>query len=345
MMKKKTFLMILAVGLTLTVFLSTAIGSVIPLSDVGNAFLSKIPGLSNFAGPVPRGYEIAIFQIRLPRVLLGVLVGAGLAVAGVGLQGLFKNPMADPYIVGVSAGAGLGATVAIVGRFGSGWLGMSFMTFMAFIGALMAVYIVYSISKVHGKVPVETLLLAGISVGVLLSAVTAFLMMQSGESLQKIYFWLLGGLSAKGWIHVGVALPFVIIGIIILYLFARELNVMLAGEEPAQHLGVEVEAMKKIILAASTLVAAAVVYVSGIIGFVGLITPHMMRILVGPDHRILIPACALAGGIILALSDTAARMVVSPVELPVGVVTAFFCAPFFLYLLRRRKMTMVWRST
>lgn len=339
--RKKTFLIILVVGLILTVFLSTAIGPAnIPLSEVGNAFLSKIPGLNSFAGPVSPAYETIIFQIRLPRILLGLLVGVGLAVTGVALQALFKNPMADPYIVGVSSGAALGATIAIIGQFGSGWIGVSFMVFMAFLGALLAVYIVYNISKVRGKVPVETLLLAGVAVGALLSAITAFLMVQSGESIQKIYFWLLGGLSAKGWVHVGIALPCVIIGVIVLYLFARELNVMLAGEEPARHLGVEVETMKKIILAASTFVAAAVVSVSGIIGFVGLITPHMMRILVGPDHRVLIPACILAGGILLVSSDTAARMVVSPGELPVGVITALFGAPFFIYLLRKRKRTM-----
>ena len=188
--------------------------------------------------------------------------------------------------------------------------------------------------------PIETLLLAGLTVGALLSALTMTLMLYSGENAQKILFWIAGGLSARGWPHVGVALVCVITGAVVLYLFARELNVMMGGEEPARHLGVEVETMKKIILAASTLVAAAVVAVSGLIAFVGLVVPHMMRLVVGPDHRVLIPASLLAGGIILTLSDTAARVVVAPGELPVGVITAVFGAPFFLYLLRRTKREM-----
>lgn len=339
--KKKTFLMVLIAGLILTVLLSTAIGPAnISLSDVGNAFLSKIPGLSQFAGPVSAAHETIIFQIRLPRIILGVLVGAGLAVAGAALQALFKNPMADPYIIGVSSGAALGATVAILAPITLGFFGLSFTTLMAFLGALGAVYIVYKISKVGGKVPVETLLLAGVAVAAFLSAITLFLMVQSGEDMNKIFFWLVGGLSAKSWIHVEVALPSVMIGIFVLYLFARDMNVMLMGEEPARHLGVEVETMKKIILAASAFVAAAAVAVSGIIGFVGLVTPHMMRILVGPDHRVLIPASALAGGIVLVLSDTVARTIASPAELPVGVITALIGAPFFLYLLRARRRAM-----
>ena len=339
--RKKTFMIILVVGLMSIVFLSTAVGSSnIPLSDVGNAFLSKIPGLSSFASPISPAYETIILQIRLPRIFLGVLVGAGLAVAGVALQALFRNPMADPYILGISFGAALGATIAVMAPIALEWLGVSFMTLMAFFGALIAVYVVYTISKVRGKVPIETLLLAGLAVGALLSAVTMTLMLYSGESTQRILFWMAGGLSAKGWIHVGVALPCVIIGVLVLYLFARELNVMTAGEEPARHLGVEVETVKKIILVASAFVAAAVVSVSGLIAFVGLITPHMMRILVGPDHRVLIPACLLAGGILIVSSDTVARVVISPGELPVGVITAVFGAPFFIYLLRKRKRTM-----
>jgi iron complex transport system permease protein len=340
--KRRTFLTILTLGLFLIVVLSTAVGSVsIPLSEVGNAFLSKIPGLSGFASPVPATYETIIFEIRLPRVILGVLVGAGLAVAGVALQGLFKNPMADPYIIGVSSGAALGATVAILAPIPLGLARMSFITLMAFLGALGAVFVVYKISKRRGKTPVETLLLAGIAIAAFLSAITLFLMFQAGEDMHKIFFWLMGGLSAAGWFQVKIALPCVIIGILILYLFARDMNVMLMGEEPAQHLGIEVETVKKIILAASTFIAAVVVSVSGIIGFVGLVTPHMVRILVGPDHRVLIPGSILAGGIILVFSDSVARTVFSPAELPVGVITALFGAPFFLYLLLERKKAMI----
>ncbi len=339
--KKKIFLIILAFVLFSIVFFSTVIGPAnISPSDVGNAFLSKIPGLNGLAGPVSPATETIIFQIRLPRILLGVLVGAGLAVAGVALQALFRNPMADPYTLGVSFGATLGATIAVMMPITLEWLGVSFMTILAFIGALVAVYIVYTISKVRGRVPIETLLLAGLAVGALLSALTMTLMLYSGESAQKILFWIAGGLSARGWPHVEVALVCVIIGVVVLYLFARELNVMMGGEEPARHLGVEVETIKKIILAASTLVAAAVVAVSGLIAFVGLVVPHMMRMVVGPDHRVLIPASLLAGGIILTLSDTAARMVVVPGELPVGVITAVFGAPFFLYLIRKTRRGM-----
>lgn len=312
----------------------------IPFPDVCNALLSKLPVLNKLAGPVPATYETIIFQIRLPRILLGAMVGAGLAVAGTVLQALFKNPMAEPYIIGVSSGACLGATLAFLTPISSGWFGSSWVTLMSFLGATVTLYVVYNISKIGGKVPIETLLLAGIAVASFLSAITTFLMVQAGEDLHKIYFWLVGSLSAKGWAQVEVASVCVIVGIFVLYLFARDLNVMLTGEESASQLGVEVERSKKVVLAVSTLVTGAAVSVSGVIGFVGLVTPHMMRILVGPNHYTLIPASALAGGITLTLSDTAARMIFSPQEIPVGVVTALFGVPFFLYLLRKRRKAM-----
>jgi len=339
--RKGTFIIVLLIALFLVVLLSTAIGSAnIPLPDVLNAILIKIPGLGSLAGPVSPSNETIIYDIRLPRIILGVIVGAGLAVSGVALQGLFRNPMADPYILGISFGAALGATIAVLAPVNLGWLSYIFMTLMAFLGALVSVYVVYSLSRVGGRIPIQTLLLAGLAVGALLSAITMTLMIYSKELSQRILFWIVGGLSARGWVHVEVALPGVVVGTAVLYMFARELNVLSSGEEPARHLGIEVETMKKIILAASTLVSAAVVSVSGLIAFVGLIVPHMMRIVVGPDHRVLIPASLLAGGILLVGSDTVARMVIIPGELPVGTITAILGAPFFIYLLRKNKKAM-----
>ncbi|MFC1786652.1 FecCD family ABC transporter permease [Halobacteriota archaeon] len=330
----------LIVVLGLTIVITATLGPAhIPSLVVLKMLASKLPLVDSLVAPSwSVAEETIIFQIRLPRIVLGVLVGAALGVAGTAMQGLFKNPMADPYIIGISSGAALGATFAIV--FGLGTLGMYTIPLVAFIGAAAAIFLVYNIASVGGKLPVGTLLLAGIAVSLFLSAITSFMMYISGEKLHGIVFWLMGGLWASSWDRVLMSFPLIFVGTTIIYIFARDLNVMLLDEEPAQHLGVDVEGLKKIIMISTSLITASAVAVSGIIGFVGLIIPHTMRILVGPDHRILLPCSALVGGIFLVWADTLARTIIAPTEIPVGIITALFGAPFFIYLLRKRKRSI-----
>lgn len=336
----KLIITYLIVSLGLTIILATTLGAAhISPFTVFKILLAKLPLIKNLITPSwTIGEATIILQIRLPRIILGMLVGAALSIAGTTMQGLFKNPMADPYIVGISSGAALGAISTII--FGLSIFGMYTIPLMAFIGAAAAIFLVYNIASVRGKLPVSTLLLAGIAVTLFLSAIISLMMYISGEKLHGIVFWLMGGLWGRNWNHVMMAFPFIFLGAIIIYIFARDLNVMLLGEEPAQHLGIEVETLKKIIILSTSLITAAAVSVSGIIGFVGLIIPHAMRILVGPDHRILLPSSALVGGIFLIWADTLARTIISPIELPVGIITALFGAPFFIYLLRTRKRAM-----
>ncbi|MDI6902228.1 MAG: iron chelate uptake ABC transporter family permease subunit [Methanocellales archaeon] len=330
--------LIVVLGLTIIITATLGPAHISPLV-VLKMLASRLPLVDRLVTP---SWSVAedtiIFQIRLPRIILGVFVGAALGVAGATMQGLFKNPMADPYIIGISSGAALGATFAIA--FGLNLLGIHTIPLMAFIFAVGAIFLVYNIASVGGKLPVGTLLLAGIAVSLFLSAITSFMMYISGEKLHGIVFWLMGGLWARSWDHVWMAVPWICLGSAIIYIFARDLNVMLLGEEPAQHLGIEVEILKKIMMVSASLIAAAAVAVSGIIGFVGLIIPHIMRILVGPDHRILLPGSALVGGIFLVWADTLARTIIAPTELPVGIITALFGGPFFIYLLRKRKRSM-----
>lgn len=331
----KITVLALAVLLFFTVVGATAVGPVnIPPTTVAKILLGKLPLMDDlFSHSWSSVEESIILQIRLPRILLGVLVGSALAVAGAAMQGLFKNPMADPYVIGISSGAAFGATIAIV----LGVQGIFSVPLMAFMGAIFSAFLVYNIARVNGQMQMETVLLSGIAVAIFFSALTSFFMYVAGENLHQIVFWLMGGLWARGWDHVGVSFVPIFIGILGIYVFARDLNVMQLGEESAMHLGIEIEQVKKILLALSSLVAGIAVSVSGIIGFVGLIIPHMVRIMVGPDHRILIPASALVGAIFLILADSVARTIISPAELPVGIITAFFGAPFFIYLLRRKK--------
>ena len=336
----KLIITYLTVSLGLTIVLATTLGAAhISPFVVLKILLAKLPLMKNLIIPSWTISEATIvLQIRLPRIILGVMVGAALGVAGTTMQGLFKNPMADPYIVGISSGAALGAISTII--FGLSIFGMYTIPLMAFIGAAAAIFLVYNIASARGKLPVSTLLLAGIAVTLFLSAIISLMMYTAGEDLHGIVFWLMGGLWGRNWNHVMMAFPFIFLGTTIIYVFARDLNVMLLGEEPAQHLGIEVETLKKIMILSTSLITAAAVSVSGIIGFVGLIIPHVMRILVGPDHRILLPSSALVGGIFLVWADTLARTIIAPIELPVGIITALSGAPFFIYLLRTRKRTM-----
>ncbi|MFA6109715.1 MAG: iron chelate uptake ABC transporter family permease subunit [Candidatus Latescibacterota bacterium] len=277
-----------------------------------------------------------VLNIRLPRVLLAVLVGAALAQSGAVMQGFFRNPMADPYLIGVSAGAALGASLAVFLSLDFWFLGVNGISACAFAGAILVTFTVYAISVRGGRLPVSLVLLTGVAVSSLASAVTSYLVIASGEDLHRLLFWLMGSLSSRRWEHLQMAWPQVLVGLVVVQFYARDLNLILQGEENAKHLGVEVERVKRVLLVAAALLAAAAVAVSGIVGFVGLVVPHVMRLIVGPDHRRLFPASLLGGAALLVLADTLARVVIAPAELPIGIVTALLGAPFFLFLLSRR---------
>jgi iron complex transport system permease protein len=283
-----------------------------------------------------------VLQIRLPRIILSVVVGAGLAAAGTVFQGIFRNPMADPYIIGVSAGAALGATVAIVSGLTFAVAGVGATTVLAFVGALAVTLLVYRLAWARGEAAVEHLLLAGIAVGAFLGAIISALQLFGGDSLQQVIFWLMGGFSGRTWEHVRLAVPYVATGYLVARLLARDLNLMVMGDETARSLGVPVARSRTLLIVAGSLMAASAVAVSGLIGFVGLVVPHLMRLLTGPDHRRLLPSAALGGGFVLLLADTVARSIIPPADVPVGIVTAALGAPFFLYLLRRHRRRTFW---
>jgi iron complex transport system permease protein len=306
------------------------VGVAVPVPEVSYAH--------PFDFAVPETDETIVRDIRLPRILLGAIVGFALATAGTVMQGFFRNPMADPSIIGVSSGAAAGAVATIAFP-----LALPFgLQTAAFVGALVAAFGVYLIATEKGKTPVATLLLAGIAVQTFLGAVISYLLLQSGESLEEAILWLMGHLQYSTWGRVEATLPLTLLVFGVLLAYARDLNVLLLGEEDAHALGIEVERTKRLLLAGSSVITAGAVAVAGIIGFVGLIVPHVMRLLVGPDHRILLPTSALAGATFLVLADTIARTgpggIPIGTELPVGIVTAAVGAPFFLFLLRRREV-------
>ena len=294
-------------------------------------------------GPVDwtRDQQIILLQVRLPRVVAGLFVGAALATSGTLLQGLLRNPLADPYLLGVSAGAGLGATIAtLLTATAATVAGFSLVSIFAFVGALVTVTVVYRIATIGGSTGAATLVLAGFATSSLLGSVMTVLYTVSGQlvtRLQELFAWLLGGISVVGWSQVGLVAPFVITGTSVAMLFARVLNAFALGEEGAGYVGVHVERQRVLIIALCTLLTGLAVALSGLVGFVGLIVPHAMRLIVGPNHRVLLPAAALGGASFLALADLLARTIIAPGELPVGVVTAIIGGPFFLYLLQRNK--------
>jgi iron complex transport system permease protein len=292
---------------------------------------------SVFISPEKLWQSEILWQIRLPRVILAALIGLLLSVSGVLLQGVLRNPLADPYILGISAGAGVGAAVSML--MGAQFLlfGMSSLPAGAFIFALLAVFAVYKLSQVAGRTAPETLILAGVALSAFCAAILSFIIITTGN-LQAIYFWLLGSLSSASWSNVLTVLPYVIVGGGIAYLFSKELNALLLGEEMAATLGVNVENTRLILIGAASLMTAAAVSVSGLIGFVGLIIPHWIRLIIGPNHRLLIPASALSGMLLMVVADTLSRTILSPLEIPIGIIMALVGAPFFLYLLRRRRV-------
>lgn len=283
---------------------------------------------------VPASTAVILFQLRLPRVLLAAVVGAGLASAGVLFQALFRNPMADPAIIGVSSGAAMGAITVILVGGGTAVAGLG-VPAAAFVGAVSVAFLVYRLARLGPSVQVATLLLAGIAVAAVISAAMSIVMSFSGEEIRTIYLWLLGGLTQAGWRSLSAATPFVVAGIAVAFATAGDLNLTALGEERASQLGLEVERFKRVVLATGAVLTAAAVSVAGVIGFVGLMTPHILRLLVGADHRRLLPASILGGATFMVLADLVARTAIRPEEIPVGAVTALLGGPFFLYLLRR----------
>ena len=282
-------------------------------------------------GPVQGDLPNAIFwQIRLPRVLVACLVGAELAVAGVILQDLFLNPLTDPYVTGVSSGAALGATIGIVLHMSN----LPWMTVLALVGGFLTLGVVWMAARRRGRIDIFVLLLAGVTISYLASAFVTVLMIRANQDMYAIVYWLMGSFSGRGWPDVEIALvavPFMIAPLF----FAKEMDILLQGEKRALELGVEVERTKRVLLVTAGVLTAIAVSVSGIIGFVGLVVPHIVRLLVGPGHRSLLPVSLLLGASMMAIADLLSRTVIAPNEIPVGVVTTFVGAPLFVYLLRR----------
>ncbi len=281
--------------------------------------------------------ESIIWQIRLPRVLGAAIVGAGLASAGVVFQGLLRNPMADPYLLGTSGGAALAATIAFAIPFTLGFITFGLVPLAAFCGALVAVLIVYRLARVGMYTPITTLLLAGFAVSSMLGAFMSAMMLLTRGTLERIVLWTLGGVSASGWGMLLTVTPLILLGTALAFMFSNDLNAFLLGEEQAAALGVNVERKKFVLLCIGALMTGAAVALSGLVGFVGLIVPHFARIVLGPNHRLLLPASFLCGAIFLTLADMTARLALAPQEIPLGVITALVGAPFFIWLLRRAK--------
>ena len=340
--RSRLILVLLTLGVVLVVslFVAGAFGAVnISLPDMLKMVLNKV-AIFDFTATWRTVDETIMFQIRLPRVIGAALIGAALATAGVLFQGLLRNPLADPYIIGTSAGAALGATIAMLLPINMAFLGFGLVPLAAFTGALISVIVVYNLARVGGKTPVVSMLLAGFVVSALLAAIISFIMAISDRlnlDLRSVYSFLMGHVSVVGWKQLVVIAPLVVAGIVGARFYAYHLNAFSLGEEGASYLGIEVERDKIIILAIGSLLTAAAVSIGGLIGFVGLVMPHAVRLTLGPDHRLLIPASALAGAVFLVVADLLARVIMAPAEIPVGIITAIIGAPFFLYLLRRSR--------
>jgi len=331
----------IALGLALflvAAVVAAGVGSVaIPFPDVVEIVLARLPGVA-LSSDTPAAWDTILWDLRLPRVALAAIVGAALAMSGAAYQGLFKNPLADPYLVGVASGAGLGAVIVLLSGVPMFLAGVGLLPVAAFIGGVLAVTVAYTVARNSRGAPLTTLILAGVAIAALTGAVSSLLIIRSDPDLRPVFSWLMGSFISAEWSDSIIVLCYVVPSTAILLGFGRVLNVLQLNEEHAAMLGVQVEKVKLALIAAATLSTAAAVSFAGLIGFVGLVAPHAVRLVWGGDYRFLLPMSAIVGATFLVLADLAARTVVSPGELPVGLVTAFCGAPFFLYLLRRRKI-------
>jgi iron complex transport system permease protein len=334
-------LITLSLALVASVALATGIGRM----DVGwGAIAAVVLGKLGFhPGAVDRTTEVVIWGIRFSRVVLSGLVGASLATAGVIFQGLLLNPLADPFTLGVSTGAAFGVALLVMLGVGGSFLGLSPLPLGALAGALGAMAAVMLLSRESGRIRKETLILAGIVVSTFLAALISLVKSLDEESLSAIVFWIMGSFSGRGWIHVGFLLPYLAAGLVLGAIYHRELDILALGEEQSHHLGVAVSAVRLKLLLGASLLTAGAVSVSGVIGFVGLVVPHLVRVLAGPSHGRLLALSAATGALILIWADVLARtLLTSGQELPVGVVSALLGGPFFFYLLKSRRSRGMW---
>lgn len=331
---------ILSAAALFEIVFCTAVGAAdVPFTSAVKAVLSKIPLINRAVDMrgVQESYTIIITGLRLPRVLLAFAVGAGLSSVGASFQCIFKNPLADPYVIGSSAGGSLGAAIAIVLCSKFGVTSFALVSLFAFIGSLSATCTVYILGKVGTKVSTTAIILSGVALNSMLSALLSLILLFNREQMNEIIYWTMGSFSSAGWEQVSAVLPCVIAGIAVLYYYSRDLNLMLLGEESAQHMGVDTDSLKKIILVAGALITGLCVSVSGIIGFVGIVIPHIIRLLTGPDNRLVIPFAAVGGAVFLMGADALSRTLIPPAEIPVGILTAAVGGPFFIYLLLKSK--------
>ncbi|NEW08184.1 iron ABC transporter permease [Paenibacillus sp. SYP-B3998] len=325
--------------LLLSILVSLSLGTArLPILQIASILVKHIPLLGDHIHiSWPQSSDQIIMKVRFPRVILGILVGASLSVAGAAFQGVLRNPIADPYTLGVSSGASVGASILIYFGLQYAWFGQWSIPVVAFGTGLISLLLVLRLAQIDGKLKMETLILSGVVMQAFLGAIVSFVVSLSNQVINEIVFWLMGSLAMRGWSYASLMSPYILIGFVMLISYARPLNLLALGERQAAHLGVHVERTKLIVLIVGTFLTAAAVSVAGIIGFVGLIVPHLVRLLVGPDYRLIIPLSALGGGIYVLWADTLARTLLSPTEIPLGVITAFLGAPFFAYLLHKDK--------
>lgn len=334
----KIYIIVLLLSLLAAILISTTFGTIkIPVYDVARIIASKLKLVDNYVdiSDIKKSNIFIVLNIRLPRIILASLVGAVLSLVGTSYQAIFKNPMADPFVMGASSGAAFGATIAIVIGVDKGILGFGIISLLAFVGALVTTIVVYNLARVGNKLATTSILLAGIVMSAVLSSLIRLMMILNHDNLERIVTWTMGSFNGANWRQIlFITIP-IILGTTCLVSLAREMNTIVLGEESAQNLGINVEFVKKLIIIISSFLAASAVAVSGIIGFVGLIVPHLFRLVFGSDHRILLPVSALGGAIFLLICDTLARASIIGIEIPVGIITSIFGGPFFLYLLRR----------
>jgi len=331
--------MLLFIGAIGMILLSTTLGYIkIPPADIVRIIASEAVGSKSLAPKADQVFRYVVIDVRLPRILTATIVGAGLSVSGVVFQGILLNPLADPYTLGISAGAAFGASIALLLNFT--FFGIYTVPMFAFVGAMATLLAVISLSSSNGTISSTNLILSGVIVTAILSAGISFIKYLADEEVAVIIFWLMGSFASKTWTDVVVSLLVVLVGVAVCSFFARDLNIISLGDRSAMSLGVDASKVRLLLLVVASFIAAVCVSVSGIIGFVGLIIPHSVRFLFGPDNRVVIPASAFVGGTLLLAADTVTRMLL-PSGVPIGVLTALIGGPFFCFIFMKKKKEMI----